>query len=129
MNKRQSIYVGHDLNDLVTSMLTQNKSQSGIINSIASRYQTIIKRNMPELPKPDWLNLMRILSDYGIKNIEQAVNGLAGTIADDRQVDPEFANRINSLYFEEKLAILHVSELFWASGGNVSIADCGARIK
>ncbi len=129
MNKRQSIYVGKDLDDLVSDMLCQDKSQSGIINTIAARYSTIIARNMPELTQTEWLSLMRALVCYDTRSITQAVNGLAGTIADaDINVGKDFANHINDLYFEEKLSIIHVSELFWAAGGNVNITDCGARI-
>ena len=126
MNKRQSIYVGKDLNSLVTSMQSQTNSMSGIINSIADRYSVIVKNNTPEFARDEWLELLRCLFDYDTKNVIQAVNGLAGTVAAaNLTVAPDFANRINSLYFEEKLAIIHISEVFWAAGGDIPMEECG----
>lgn len=126
MNKRQSIYVGKDLDDLVSDMLCQGKSQSGIINGIAARYKTVIDRNVPTLSQKDWSDLMHVLFDYNVKNIVQSVNGLPGTIAD--SVPGDLAEYVNKLFYEEKLAIIHVSEIYWAAGGNLTLVDCGAKI-
>jgi hypothetical protein len=138
---RISIYVGPGLRALLDTRGSAD-SVSGVINACADRYGEIVKRNIPVLPRPVWMALMDVLNGYIGQPASVAVQGIPATFSDGIALDgldkkwglpPDASAQVAGLTFEQKMAILEISERFWAIAPDMdadqALAQAGAIIE
>jgi len=140
--KRYSIYPSPDLARALQDRLVEPtedgdtgaaplRGRSATLTAIVVRYAEIVRRHTPLFTANEWAMIVDSLNGYWMNdNPQLAANGIALNVADNHTLNGAgatfsvdglaLARRIDALPFVEKVAIMDVSERFWAGAAQES---------
>ena len=135
--KRYTIYPSQDLDRALAERLVNTdegaderaeplRGRSATITAMIVRYSEIIRRHTPLLTAAEWMLICDSLNGYWMNDdVQLAANGVAANVADNTTLNGAsetfgcdglaLARRISAMSFVERVAIMDVSERFWAS--------------
>lgn len=124
MSRKASIYKGDTLLKLEQDLLSHCDDKiTRVVNTICDRYSEMIAHYTPALTENEWLALCDVLNGYMTDDIKQAARGLHWSLSDGISmdglgekwdIDATFCEYIKDAEFAEKIAIIHVCQVFWS---------------
>ena len=123
--KRITIYVGPAVASLIQDRRdTAESSVSGIIASVAERYQEAIRRHLPKLTVNEWAAILEALNGVWVADtISMAVGSLEYGVSDFLTLEggkdkwgidsDKLIEKIRNMSGMERLALIDTAERFW----------------